>query len=94
MQLDRQLPYWGPTITTQAYNQMANFSLCINANFRPTKRETHTSTCVEPLPVELIKLAVQACCTSNTAKHKCIADMITIGFFFLFGGGGGGHSDI
>ena len=33
--------------------------------------------------MELIKLAVQACCASNTAKDTCIANMITIGFFIL-----------
>ena len=33
--------------------------------------------------MELIKLAVQACCASNTAKDTCIANMITIGFFVL-----------
>ena len=37
----------------------------------------------KPLPVELMEQAMQACRASNTEKGMCIADMITIGFFFL-----------
>ena len=51
--------------------------------FQSYKKEVPPPTCVEPLPVKLIELAVQACHASNTAKEPCIADMITIGFLFL-----------
>ena len=47
------------------------------------KKEDPPPTCVKPLPVEFIKVVVQACCASSTAKDTCIADMITIGFLFL-----------
>ena len=56
----------------------------LKCQFRSYKKEDPPPTCVEPLPVKLIQLAVQACCTSNTAKDTCIANMITIGFFFLW----------
>ena len=51
--------------------------------FQSYEKEDPPPTRVEPLPVELIELAVQACRASNTEKDTCIADMITIGFFFL-----------
>jgi hypothetical protein len=53
-----------------------------NTNFSPTKKEDPPPTCVEPLPVELIKLSIQACHASNSEKDMCIANMI-ISFFFL-----------
>ena len=38
---------------------------------------------VEPIPIKLIKLAVETCCASSQDKGACIANMITIGFSFL-----------
>ena len=55
----------------------------LKRQFQSYKKEDPPPTRVEHLPVELIKLAVQACRASNTEKDTCIADMITIGFFFL-----------
>ena len=53
--------------------------------FNNTKYGCHNPppTGVKPLPVEHIKLVVQACHTSNTAKDACTANMISIAFFFL-----------
>jgi hypothetical protein len=39
--------------------------------FQLYKKVDPPSTCVELLPVELIELAVQACCASNTEKDMC-----------------------
>jgi hypothetical protein len=55
----------------------------LKQQFQLYKKEDPPPTCIEPLPVKLIELAVQACIASNTEKDMCIADMITIGFFFL-----------
>ena len=55
----------------------------LKRQFQSYKKEDPPPTHVEPLPVELIELVVQACRASNTAKDACIADVITIGFFFL-----------
>lgn len=55
----------------------------LKRQFQSYEKEDPPPTRVEPLPVELIELAVQACRASNTEKDTCIADMITIGFFFL-----------
>ena len=55
----------------------------LKRQFQSYKKEDPPPTRVEPLPVELIELAVQACHASNTEKDTCIAEMITIGFFFL-----------
>ena len=55
----------------------------LKRQFQSYKKEDPPPTCVKPLPVELIELAVQTCHASNTAKDACIANMITIGFFFL-----------
>ena len=55
----------------------------LKRQFQSYEKEDPPPTRVEPLPVELIKLAVQACLDSNTVKDRCIANMITIGFFFL-----------
>ena len=56
----------------------------LKCQFQSYKKEDPPPTHVKPLPAKLIKLAVQACCASNTARDTCIADMITIGFFFLY----------
>ena len=55
----------------------------LKRQFQSNKKEDPPPTHVEPQPVELIKLAVQACRASSTAKDTCIANMVTIGFFFL-----------
>ena len=59
----------------------------LKQQFQSYEKEDQPPTCVEPLQVELIKLAVQACRASNMEKDMCIADMITTGFFFLCGPG-------
>ena len=46
------------------------------------KKKTHHLP-TNSLLINLIELAVQACCASNIEKDTFIADMITIGFFFL-----------
>ena len=51
--------------------------------FQSYEKEDPPPTHVDPLPDKLIELAVQACRVSNTEKDTCIADMITIGLFFL-----------
>ena len=56
----------------------------LKQQFQLYKKGDPPPTCVEPLPVELIELVVQACRASNMEKDTCIADMITIGFFFLY----------
>ena len=46
-------------------------------------KEDPPPTRVDPLPVDLIKIAVSICTASGTARDLCLAHMITIGFFFL-----------
>jgi hypothetical protein len=55
----------------------------LKQQFQLYEKEDPPPTPVEPLPVKLIELAVQVCCASNMEKDMCIAEMITIGFFFL-----------
>ena len=55
----------------------------LKCQFHSCRKEDPPPTCVEPLPIKLIKFAVQMCCASNTEKDTCIANMITIGFFML-----------
>jgi hypothetical protein len=55
----------------------------LKQQFQLYEKEDPPPICVEPLLVKLIELAVQACHVSNMEKDSCIADMITIGFFFL-----------
>ena len=55
----------------------------LKRQFQSYKKQDPPPTRVEPLPVELIELAVQACRASSTENDTCIADMITISFFFL-----------
>ena len=55
----------------------------LKCQFQSYKKEDLPPTHVKPLPVKLLKLAVQACHASNMAKDTCIANMITISFFFL-----------
>ena len=55
----------------------------LKCQFQSYKEEDPPPTGVKPLPVELIKLVVQACHASIMAKDACIAGMIIIGFFFL-----------
>ena len=55
----------------------------LKCQFQSYAKEDPPPNCVKPLPAKLIKLAVQAYCASNMAKYTCMANMITIGFFFL-----------
>ena len=75
-------PTWAqppqPTLTTKW-----QVHLCPEMPMSVLQKEDPPPTQVKPLPAELTILAVQACCASNTAKDTCIANMITISFFFL-----------
>ena len=66
-----------PTLTTkwQAH-------LCPETPISDLQKRRPTTHLCRVTIVELIELAVQVCRASNTAKDTCIADMITIGFFF------------
>ena len=55
----------------------------LKQQFQSYKKEDPPPTHIEPLLVELIKLAVQVCHASNMEKDMCIAEMITIGFFLF-----------
>jgi hypothetical protein len=53
----------------------------LKCQFQSYEKEDPSPTCIGPLPVELIELAVQACHASNTERDTCIASMIIIVFF-------------
>lgn len=53
----------------------------LKCHFKSYKKDP-SPTCIVPLPVKLIKLAVDACHASDTKIYTCIVDMIIIGFFF------------
>ena len=55
----------------------------LNCQTQSCNKKGLPATCVEPLPIELVKVPVQGCCAYNMEKDACIADMITIGFFLL-----------
>ena len=57
--------------------------ICAKCQSQSYKKEDPLPTCIEPLPVKLIKLVVQAYHAFNMEKDTWIANMITIGFFFL-----------
>ena len=72
----------GPNHHTPCIQPNGKLILALKQQFQSYKKED-LPTHVELLPVELIELAVQAYCASNTEKDTCIADMIMIGFLFL-----------
>ena len=73
----------GPNHHNPGLQPNGKLIFALKCQFQSYKKEDPLPTCVKPLPVELIKLVVQACHTSNMEKDICIADMITINFFFL-----------
>ena len=79
----RRSPCWGPITTTLGYNPMARSSLPSNSSSRPIPKPIHQPLRSTPSP-GLIELGVQLCRASATARDRCIADMITIDFFFLY----------
>jgi hypothetical protein len=72
----------GPNHHDPRLQPSGKLMFALKQQFQSYEKEDPPPTCVEPLPVKLIKLAVQACHASNTEKDTCIADMFTIEFFF------------
>ena len=72
----------GPNHHDPRLQPIGKLIFALKRQFQTYKNEDPPPTRVEPLPVELIELAVQACRASNTEKDTCIADMITIGVSF------------
>ena len=58
--IGQRIALLGPTTTTHAYSQMASSYLPLKCQFQSYKKEDPLPTCIEPLPVKLMKLAVQA----------------------------------
>ena len=73
----------GPNHHNPCLQPNGKLIFALKRQFQSYKKEVPLPTCLKPLPVQLIKLVVQACHASNTAKDTCIADMIIIAFFFL-----------
>ena len=72
----------GPNHHDPRLQPNGNHIFSLKRQFQWYKKEDPPPTLVEPLLVELIKLAVQACHASNTERDTCIAAMIMIGFSF------------
>ena len=58
--IGQRIALLGPTTTTHVYSQMASSYLPLKCQFQSYKKEEPLPTCIEPLPVKLMKLAVQA----------------------------------
>ena len=81
--IGQKIALLGPNHHDQRLQPNGKLIFALKWQFQSYKKEEPPPTHIEQLPLEHIKLAVQACHASNMEKDTCIADMITIGFFFL-----------
>ena len=73
----------GPNHHDSCLQPNGKLIFALKSQFQSYKKEDPLPNCIQPISVELIKLALQAYHTSNMHKNMCIADMIIIGFSSL-----------
>ena len=79
--IGQKIALLGPNHHDQRLQPNGKLIFALKWQFQSYKKEEPPPTHIEQLPLEHIKLAVQACHASNMEKDTCRADMITIGVF-------------
>ena len=81
--MDQTISLLGPNHHDPRIQPNGKVIFALKQQFQAYSKADPPATQVDPLPQGLIELGVQLCRASATACDRCIADMITIDFFFL-----------
>ena len=81
--VDQTISLLGPNHHDPRLQPNGKVIFALKQQFQAYSKADPPATQVDPLPPGLIELGVQLCRASATARDRCIADMITIDFFFL-----------
>ena len=81
--IDQTIALLGPNPHDPHLQPNGKLIFALKCQFQSYENEVPPATCVEPLPVELIELVVQACHASYLENNICIAIIITSSYFFL-----------